>query len=241
MVQDQSHSLSTKIFISLIYAFSSFPIAIRNMKRFYDISKIVYKRKNVKWFVMPFVGLYVGGHVYMEGTTQKLSIEQVKSTVTGVYRLSNLVSTVIVIAGDYVATKYMCRNDDREADLVRSELKRARADHEKISIRRYMSKEESVDNDLKEELQASINRMKSLSNKLLKLEDVNQGTGSAYRKVNLRSAERLHRLCEKNGGVYIKLGQHLAQLDYLLPAEFTEVLRRLLGDTPRSPYDSVRR
>jgi aarF domain-containing kinase len=33
-------------------------------------------------------------------------------------------------------------------------------------------------------------------------------------EVHLRSAQRLRDLCFKNGGIYIKLGQHLGQLVY---------------------------
>lgn len=43
-----------------------------------------------------------------------------------------------------------------------------------------------------------------------------------------RSAERLRRLCGRNGGVYVKLGQILAQLDFVLPSEFVEVLKCML-------------
>ncbi|CAE7802466.1 unnamed protein product, partial [Symbiodinium microadriaticum] len=75
---------------------------------------------------------------------------------------------------------------------------------------------------------------------LLELEEKYDEPGSAYRQAHHRSALKLHKLCELNGGVYVKLGQHLAQLDYLFPMEFIVVLRRLLGDTPRSPYSSVR-
>ena len=35
---------------------------------------------------------------------------------------------------------------------------------------------------------------------------------AALRAAHARSAERLQRLCFANGGVYIKLGQHIAQL-----------------------------
>lgn len=34
-------------------------------------------------------------------------------------------------------------------------------------------------------------------------------------EVHLRSAQKLQDLCFKNGGVYIKLGQHLGQLVYV--------------------------
>lgn len=46
--------------------------------------------------------------------------------------------------------------------------------------------------------------------------------------VHRRAAERLLGLCGTNGGVYVKLGQHLSQLDFILPNEFIEVLQSML-------------
>ena len=49
-------------------------------------------------------------------------------------------------------------------------------------------------------------------------------------------------LCFANGGVYVKLGQHVGQLDHLLPEEYVLTMRKhLLDRCPASPYDDVRR
>jgi hypothetical protein len=48
------------------------------------------------------------------------------------------------------------------------------------------------------------------------------------------AANRLLNLCRKNGGVYIKIGQHLANLDYLIPSEYIKVLSSLYNDAPQS-------
>lgn len=50
-----------------------------------------------------------------------------------------------------------------------------------------------------------------------------------------RTAERLLDLCGRNGGAYVKLGQHLSQLDFVLPNEFIEVLRSMLDQVMRHP------
>jgi len=55
-----------------------------------------------------------------------------------------------------------------------------------------------------------------------------------------RAAERLLRLCQCNMGVYIKLGQHVAQLDYLLPEEYTRTLAPMTRRAPVSPIEDVR-
>ncbi|KAI8470915.1 MAG: ABC1 family-domain-containing protein [Monoraphidium minutum] len=55
-----------------------------------------------------------------------------------------------------------------------------------------------------------------------------------------RGADRLLALCFKNGGIYTKLGQHLAQLDHLVPAEYVDTMRaNLLDRCPVSDYAEV--
>ncbi|XP_033115857.1 aarF domain-containing protein kinase 1-like [Anneissia japonica] len=59
--------------------------------------------------------------------------------------------------------------------------------------------------------------------------------------VHLRSAKKLHSLCCKNGGVFIKLGQHLGALDYLLPEEYVNTLKVLHDDAPQSSLDDIKK
>jgi len=55
-----------------------------------------------------------------------------------------------------------------------------------------------------------------------------------------RGAERLLQLCFANGGVYTKLGQHIGQLDHLLPEEYVLTMRNnLLDRCPISSYKEV--
>ena len=53
-----------------------------------------------------------------------------------------------------------------------------------------------------------------------------------------RGAQRLLGLCFANGGIYIKLGQHLGMLDHLLPLEYVETMRNNLLD--RCPVSSLK-
>lgn len=55
------------------------------------------------------------------------------------------------------------------------------------------------------------------------------------------AAKRMLDLCCVNKGVYIKVGQHLAALDYLLPKEYIETLRVLHKDAPRNTLEEVYR
>ncbi|KAL8051323.1 hypothetical protein ABFS82_06G138100 [Erythranthe guttata] len=60
------------------------------------------------------------------------------------------------------------------------------------------------------------------------------------REVHTRSAQRLQDLCFKNGGIYIKLGQHISQLEYLVPEEYVRIMRQsMLNRCPVSSYDQV--
>ncbi|KAG0421252.1 hypothetical protein HPB47_002862 [Ixodes persulcatus] len=56
---------------------------------------------------------------------------------------------------------------------------------------------------------------------------------------HLRSAQRLLRLCCVNGGAFIKVGQHVGALDYLLPDEYVRTLSVLHSEAPASPLSSI--
>lgn len=54
-----------------------------------------------------------------------------------------------------------------------------------------------------------------------------------------RCAERTLRVLEKNGGIFIKLGQHLSAMNYLLPTEWTTTFIPLQDKCPLSSYESI--
>ncbi|KAL2333357.1 hypothetical protein Fmac_014570 [Flemingia macrophylla] len=59
-------------------------------------------------------------------------------------------------------------------------------------------------------------------------------------EVHLRSARKLQELCFMNGGIYIKLGQHLGQLEYLVPEEYVWTMREsMLNKCPVSSYEQI--
>ncbi|XP_029854826.1 aarF domain-containing protein kinase 1 isoform X4 [Aquila chrysaetos chrysaetos] len=63
--------------------------------------------------------------------------------------------------------------------------------------------------------------------------------GCPESKVHLRSAERLRELCCANRGTFIKVGQHLGALDYLLPEEYTRTLKVLHNQAPQSTRQEI--
>lgn len=52
-------------------------------------------------------------------------------------------------------------------------------------------------------------------------------------------AEKLLELCRTNKGVYIKVGQHVGALDYLLPSEYVTTMRVLHKDAPRNTIEEL--
>ena len=60
-------------------------------------------------------------------------------------------------------------------------------------------------------------------------------------QTHLRSALRLRGMCCVNGGCFIKVGQHIGSLDYLLPPEYVSTMKVLHKDAPQSPVDDIRR
>ena len=56
-----------------------------------------------------------------------------------------------------------------------------------------------------------------------------------------RNAERLKRLFHTNRGIYLKIGQHLGLMDYLLPPEIVSAMRGCFDDAPVSPWSAVQK
>lgn len=61
----------------------------------------------------------------------------------------------------------------------------------------------------------------------------------ALSETHLKAAKLTLRALEKNGGIYIKLGQHICALTYLLPPEWTNTMIPLQDRCPRSSMDEI--
>ena len=55
-----------------------------------------------------------------------------------------------------------------------------------------------------------------------------------------RNAARLKAVLFANRGIYIKLGQHLGLLDYMLPPQYVSAMRGCFDEAPESPWSAVR-
>lgn len=180
-------------------------MALRSTKNLRFLKNKVLTRSKTKWLVLPVVSLCVAGNFYAH--SEDRSNGNWRSTLSGIARIANLVNTVVLISGDFMYTKYLVDNGDDESKGIKKALKEARDDHEKIQIRRWTNVGAPNEQELIDDVTNSIKRMQLLSDRLLELEDANPQ--SPYHEVFLRSAVRLHKLCERNGGVYIKLGINL--------------------------------
>ena len=58
-------------------------------------------------------------------------------------------------------------------------------------------------------------------------------------EVHQRSANKLLDLCNKNGGCFIKVGQHIGALDYLLPEEYVSTMKVLHSNAPKMDLKDI--
>lgn len=61
----------------------------------------------------------------------------------------------------------------------------------------------------------------------------------ALSKTHKKAAEITLKALEKNGGIYIKLGQHITALTYLLPPEWTNTMLPLQDKCPQSSLEEI--
>ncbi|WPT16693.1 Putative ABC1 protein [Picochlorum sp. SENEW3] len=74
------------------------------------------------------------------------------------------------------------------------------------------------------------------------LDGTSEAYGQEMEACHARGAQRLLQLCFSHGGIYIKLGQHVAMLDHLVPDAYVRTMRQnLLDRCPVSSWASVER
>ncbi|KAH8155834.1 uncharacterized protein LAJ45_00846 [Morchella importuna] len=73
----------------------------------------------------------------------------------------------------------------------------------------------------------------------LRILDSDPDNETVLSKCHKRCAERTYKVLEKNGSIFIKLGQHLAAMGYLLPVEWTETFIPLQDRCPVSSMESI--
>lgn len=79
------------------------------------------------------------------------------------------------------------------------------------------------------------NYKKTLNKKYSTTED----RSLAISDCHLKCAKITLKALEKNGGIYIKFGQHISAMTYVLPKEWTETMLPLLDKCPESTYKEI--
>ena len=63
----------------------------------------------------------------------------------------------------------------------------------------------------------------------------------AIAKVHLRSALRLREMCTRNGALFIKVGQYVGSMDYLLPPEYVTTFKLFHRTAPETPLPLLKK
>jgi len=160
-------------------------------------------------------------------------------TAQSTYRIANLVTTVGSIVVDYgVTIKFGAGKSEsnaitRQITSLNAEIERIQTDQERLTIEQWR---QAAQPDVVKALQRQIDSNRQ------RLDEAAEEVGSLVtehesfrplKDVHNRSAIRLRDMCAANQGLYIKLGQHLAMLDHILPEEYHRHLSTLLANTPR--------
>jgi hypothetical protein len=170
-------------------------------------------------------------------------------TLEAAVRAVRLVLTVATIVVEYEMAKYKPRifqsspNEDAELEALQNQMEMKEKSLEEAQMA-YSSKieDDSLSPTQRRALKEEQKRqMQEVAGQLAEVEEqlTSMEGESSKSKLHRKEARRLLNLCRENGGVYIKVGQHLANLDYLVPQEYIEVMSTLFDDTPQSSYEDV--
>lgn len=165
-------------------------------------------------------------------------------------RFLRLLQAAVMIAVDYSTANWnfhLIGSDSRENEIQNEveywekEVDERKTALENAQLEYTKGTPKDMDRESRQKLKTQQKEaMHRAAELLAEADDKIEQLGSSRKgRLHRRAAERLLALCRKNGGVYIKVGQHLANLDYLIPQEYIEVLHTLFDDTPQTAYSDV--
>ena len=147
-------------------------------------------------------------------TQQSLSSLVIPTFEAGI-RAQRLVWTAIMVVWDYESAKLGARlglEQGSEEKIKCIDERKRRQTHLEEAQKSYTDESYSCDLDpmqYRELKLAQRQDVMSAAERLAEVEEILDEIGG--NEVHLRAANRLLNLCEKNGGVYIKIGQHLVR------------------------------
>jgi predicted unusual protein kinase regulating ubiquinone biosynthesis (AarF/ABC1/UbiB family) len=183
-------------------------------------------------------------------TTDSPGFHLVIPTLEATTRALRLVRTVVLMVVDYEVAKVAPYfesakeiHDDQERVYWGSELDRREKLLEEAQMR-YANDHLNDDLPARERKEAKVDQKEEMHQAAVALAQaeehlVKMGGDSPKSQLHRKAAHRLLQLCRDNGGVYIKVGQHLANLDYLVPEEYIDILSKLFDDNPQTKYEDV--
>lgn len=165
-------------------------------------------------------------------------------------RAVRLVGTVACIVADYKAAEWQWNTNMFQLDQDRDHQQRTYWEEEVKRLQHVLEDAQvtySTNNlphlTYTERLEAKRHEKEAMMKAAYELaqaeEHLTKYGSSRKSVVHQRAADRLLKLCQENRGVYIKVGQHLANLDYLIPQEYIDTLSKLFDDNPRTSTDDV--
>ena len=69
---------------------------------------------------------------------------------------------------------------------------------------------------------------------------LHENTQPTHLQIHQRSALRLRRMCSMNGGLFVKVGQHIGSLEYLLPLEYVNTFKVFHSSAPSTPLHRLK-
>lgn len=155
-------------------------------------------------------------------------------------RILNLVCTAGFMIADYQlsASKRVSDPRARKYDEYSRQLKHRQQLEEELTKEQWQAQNNTQLQLAKFKFAENKKEIAVISAEMAKL----RGTSfepSYFSSTHLKAAKRLLQMCVQNKGLYIKLGQHISMLDYLVPQEYQVVLTSLLSQNPTSSWDSV--
>ena len=171
------------------------------------------------------------------GDDLREEVQTLKARMEAMQRALRLARTVAVVAMDYKVGE-LRQNDDgsKQVRLAEATLRQAQDDHEKagLAVQAAPYSGEAIEN-----AKVARDRVLDAAAKLESLRIEHSQDDNGRRQQHQRNAERLLRMARQNGGCYLKVAQHLSQLDYMLPDEYIQCFTTCLDDAPRSSFGDV--
>lgn len=167
-------------------------------------------------------------------------------TLQAVGRALNLAQTVVLMTMDYklgALGSFAYGDDEKDAERAHWETESMRRRRDLTMAQEMYTHNSHPDLEPPERLKKKRSERQAMldaAQALAEAEELLVKLGSRQSKIHEKAAKRLLKLCQENRGVYIKVGQHISNLDYLVPTEYIQVLSQLFDNNPATSFADVR-